>query len=51
MRVKAKIRSDLSHSGEMIKAKLREVVCEYEEKINECGTLIDGVKLAGQLVG
>jgi hypothetical protein len=40
----------LQHAGEMVKFKIREVVGEYDEKITECGTVIDGMKLAAQLV-
>lgn len=41
---------DLKLSGERIELRLGELIGEYEEKIRECATIIDGMILATQLV-
>lgn len=41
---------DLAESGERIEQRLGELIGEYDEKIRECATVIDGMVLATQLV-
>lgn len=44
------ITEDLEQTGERIEQRLMEMIGEYEEKIRECTTVIDGMVLATQLV-
>lgn len=41
---------DLTNSGRRIRQRLLEIQAEYDDKIRECGMIIDGMVLAAQLV-
>lgn len=41
---------DLTISGRRIRQRLLEIQAEYDDKIRECGMIIDGMVLAAQLV-
>lgn len=41
---------DLTISGRRIRQRLHEIQAEYDDKIRECGMIIDGMVLAAQLV-
>jgi hypothetical protein len=41
---------DLEYSGTRIHRRLKELKCEYDEKIRNCSTIVEGMTLAAQLV-